>query len=115
MATKATARENKRYLAFMVDTGAPVDAVELKKELFTSIFSFIGELGFSQADPKLIEFNQKTSMGIIKCSVERLDSVRCSLSLLKSISGRMAAIRLLGNSGTLKSLRGAMKRERVKG
>jgi ribonuclease P/MRP protein subunit POP5 len=105
MSVKATMRDKRRYISFRIEASAPLGEDEVKKGLAGAVLSFIGEAGFARAGPRLIKFDSVAGFGELRCAADQVESVRSSLALLSSINGKKAAIRILGNSGSLKKLR----------
>ncbi|MFH1447729.1 MAG: Rpp14/Pop5 family protein [Candidatus Micrarchaeota archaeon] len=106
MLLKPTIREKKRYIAFRIEAEVKLSEGELRNGLQDALLSFVGEFGYSKANPKIIQFNSANRFGIMRCVPEEMNAMRTSLALINSISGKKVAVRLLGASGTLRKLRG---------
>ncbi len=105
MSVKPTMRDKRRYVSFMVEAESPVSEKEVFEAVLGSILSFLGELGYSKANPKPMKFESSTGFGILRCAATETDSVRSSLAFLSKINGKRAAIRLLSNSGSIRKLK----------
>lgn len=104
MGVKPTMREKRRYLGFRIEADGRLSGKEAEAGVLKGILSFIGELGFAKANPKLIRFDPESGIGILRCNVPKVERVQGALSLVNSIGGKKAAIRLLGVSGSIKKL-----------
>lgn len=82
-------RENKRYLL--------LKGKNLKRNVYNSVFQYIGTLGMSEASLQWIFLEGES--GVISINRESLDKVRASFCLYKD---RIEVIRV---SGTLKGLK----------
>ncbi|MFH0817882.1 MAG: Rpp14/Pop5 family protein [Candidatus Micrarchaeota archaeon] len=111
MTVKPTMRDKRRYVSFKIEAEMPVSEKEAFDAIFCSILSFLGEFGYSKANPKQIRFDQKTGFGVIRCSATEVENVRASLAYLSKIVNRKAAVRLLSNSGSMKKLKQRLARE----
>lgn len=92
-----TMREKKRYLHLRFECGRALSENEARDELYNAVLSFIGELGFSKAKPKLVEF--KDNSGILLCSNEEVQRVKAALALVSRVGGTDGSIRVLKVSG----------------
>jgi ribonuclease P/MRP protein subunit POP5 len=95
----------RRYLLFKVVSEATPDEKTIWEHLRDSIYMLYGAKGLSLVDPNLIEYNEKTKTGIIRCAHDTDRFLRTSLATIVAVSGSPAAIRVQRSSGTIKSLR----------
>ncbi|MFH1470122.1 MAG: Rpp14/Pop5 family protein [Candidatus Micrarchaeota archaeon] len=105
MAVKPTMRDKRRYVSFRIEAEGPISEKEAFDSLASSLLSFLGELGYSKANPKPMKFESSTGFGIIRCAVPEVDNVWAGLALISKINGKKAAVRLLANSGSIKKLK----------
>ena len=94
-----TQRTNKRYFAFELIGGAGVDRSDLLREIFSCAGSLIGDLGSSECDIRLLDFED--SKGVVRCLRERVDMTRAVLASVSSVNGNPVIIHVLGISGTV--------------
>lgn len=95
----------RRYLLFKVTSEATPDEKMIWGQLRDSVCTLYGAKGLSLVDPNLIEYNEITKMGIIRCTHDTERFLRASLATIVDISGSPAALRVQRSSGTIKSLR----------
>ena len=106
MTVKPTMRDKRRYVSFRVEVEGGAGEREIREGVLSTLLTYLGELGFSKAGPRIAYFKPSKGLGIIKCSVESVNEVRAGLALVSKIGGRKAAVRLLGNSGSICKLKG---------
>jgi RNase P/RNase MRP subunit POP5 len=95
----------RRYILFNISTdSAPVEKM-IWETIRDSILTLYGSKGYSLIDPNLIEYNEATKTGIIRCTHDTEKFLRASLAMVVSISNFPAAFRIQRTSGTLKTLR----------
>ncbi|NYZ76391.1 ribonuclease P protein component 2 [Candidatus Micrarchaeota archaeon] len=97
-----TMREKRRYIHFKLECNRRLSETEAKDELYNAILSFLGELGFSKANPRLVEFNDNS--GILMCCNPEVQRVKAALALVDKIKGENGCIRVLKVSGMIGKL-----------
>jgi len=95
----------RRYLALSIDGGDAYSEQEVSDALHQAVRELFGDYGVSCLQPKLIEFDEETSKGIVRCSRSHTREMRAALALITEISNSDAAVRVMGASGTIKSLK----------
>ena len=98
-----------RYVGFKVLSPTPPGEEEIREGVWRSITDLFGAYGLSKIGPKMIEYDQAQSIGIIRCSHLHLPMLRASLASITSLRGNPTALFILRVSGTLKALRTALK------
>jgi ribonuclease P/MRP protein subunit POP5 len=98
-----TIKEKRRYIHFRLDCACRLSEKEAKEELHKAILYFLGELGFSKANPKLIDF--KDNSGILMCSNSEVQKVKAALALVSKIKEEKGCIRVVKVSGMLSKLK----------
>jgi len=93
----------KRYILFRLE-GQDLDKEQMKRSLYAEALKFFGEFGLSIVALKLVEFDEKKNLGIIRCSREHYESVLGFLALIEVLNGVPSRLRTLKSSGTVKSL-----------
>lgn len=104
----------RRYLLFTVSTEHPLGEKKIWETLRDSILTLYGSKGLSLIDPNLIEYNEETKTGIIRCTHDTERFLRASISIIVDISSTPAAIRVQRISGTIKTLRRKAGIEKLK-
>ncbi|MEZ5336154.1 MAG: Rpp14/Pop5 family protein [Methanolobus sp.] len=92
-------RENKRYLAFELIAEGIVSRDELIREIFSVSGSLLGDLGSSECNIWLFEF--ENNRGIISCDRDYVWKTRAALATITSIKGKRVSVHILGVSGTV--------------
>jgi RNase P/RNase MRP subunit POP5 len=95
----------RRYLLFNVSTGSAPEEKAIWEALRDSILTLYGAKGLSLIDPNLIEYNEETKNGIVRCTHDTERFLRASLASIVNVSGTPAVIRVQRTSGTIKALR----------
>jgi len=93
----------KRYILFEY-SGSSVTEPDLKKFLYSEALKFFGEYGLSFAGLKLMEYDEKKKIGIIRCERSHLDQSLGFLALATIARGRVVSKK---SSGTIASLKSA--------
>ncbi|MEM3555844.1 MAG: Rpp14/Pop5 family protein [Candidatus Micrarchaeia archaeon] len=93
---KPTMKERRRYVKVRFE-GEEVSEREAREAVDNAVLSFLGELGFSKANPRLVEF--KNNEAVILCSHSEVQKVKAALALVDRIKGKPGCIRILRVSG----------------
>ena len=94
----------KRYILFQY-AGPEMPQEELKRGIYNEAMRFFGELGISYAGLKLMEYDEKTRQGILRCERSYLDKMLGFMALVSQIDRKDARIRTLKSSGTIAALK----------
>ncbi|MEW6329662.1 MAG: Rpp14/Pop5 family protein [Candidatus Micrarchaeota archaeon] len=105
MVYKPTMREKRRYVLFEVKAESAIGERDAREGIYDGLLKFLGEYGSSLAGPKVLEFDEKSARGVLRCARDEIVSVKAALALMNNIAGRKAAVRALGVSGTIKKLK----------
>ncbi len=90
-----------RYVLFMSSSEINVEVEE--KGLLAEIMRYIGELSYSEANPRIAaQYSQR--LFVIKTNRGYENSIILALSFIKEIRGRKIGFFSLKSSGTIKSL-----------
>lgn len=95
----------KRYILFEFQ-GPDMPEQELKRGIYNEAMKFFGELGISYAGLKLLEYDNKTKQGILRCERSYQEKVLGFLALASSVNQNPARLKSIKSSGTIKSLKG---------
>jgi RNase P/RNase MRP subunit POP5 len=95
----------RRYLAISLDGDDVYSEQEVSEALYQAVRELFGEYGVSSIRPRLIEYDQEKREGIVQCDRGHTREMRAALALVTVISNSDAAVRVMGASGTIKSLK----------
>ncbi len=98
----------RRYLAISLDGEDAYSEQEISNALYQAVQDLFGDYGVSVLRPRLIKYDEETSKGIVRCNRSHMREMRAVLALMTEISNREAAVRVMGASGTIKSLKAAI-------
>lgn len=93
----------RRYIAFKVE--GETSKRELEEAIRGSVERLYGLNGLWKLEPTLIEFDEESRIGIVRCNHRGLPWMRAALTALTEIKGSKVAIHVLRVSGTLRALR----------
>ncbi|HLD80715.1 MAG TPA: Rpp14/Pop5 family protein [archaeon] len=104
-------KPRERYLHFEVlsPEGTPAQGLSERDVSFSvnsAVISFLGQVGFAAASPRLVSFDPQAGAGVLKCNLESLEFVRSALLFLTEVSQREVVVNVLRASGTIKALKG---------
>jgi len=99
-------REKRRYIHFRFECSCRLTESEARDEIHRAILSFLGELGFSQAHPRLVEFSDNS--GLLLCSNSEVQKVKAALALVSKVKGEEGCIRVLKVSGMISKAKNDM-------
>jgi RNase P/RNase MRP subunit POP5 len=94
----------RRYLALKVDCDQPLESLVLSDAIWSAVLRLFGEVGASQAGLYLVRFDEKTRVGVLRCSHLSLPVVRAAVASITRIGDAKAAVHVLRVAGTLKAL-----------
>jgi len=98
-------RKRRRYLGVKADCARALTAKEMVDTIQRGVIDLCGVVGLSTVEPSLIEFDEESQRGILRCNRERVRTLRAALALITDVGGTPTAIRVTGVSGTIRSLR----------
>jgi RNase P/RNase MRP subunit POP5 len=94
----------RRYFALKVDCDQPLESMVLSDAIWSAVLRLFGEVGASQAGLYLVRFDEKTRIGVLRCSHLSLPVVRAAVASITRIGDAKAAVHVLRVAGTLKAL-----------
>lgn len=103
---KSTMKENWRYIAFHLLSKTPAHEQDVVKAVTSSILRMFGEIGASETNVWLIEFDEKTQSGILRCSHTAVQTVVASITTVNKVNEQDAAFIVKGVSGTINKVKG---------
>ena len=95
----------RRYIAVEIDSDRTFNEKEFRNAIWSNILRLFGEVGASQTDFTLIDYNQTKSQAILRCSHKALELVKAVIVSVTEIEEELATVHILQISGTLKALR----------
>lgn len=98
-------RPPRRYLVFKLVSDTALSPETVAAEIERSLGRLFGDVGVLQAFPRLIAFNPKTMMGVVRCSGGWVEQVRAALALTTKVEGHASAFLVVRSAGTIKLLR----------
>ncbi|MEK6941930.1 MAG: Rpp14/Pop5 family protein [archaeon] len=105
---KASKRPKKRYLLFEVKSLQTLESDFVKRFLVFSLRDFFGAK-FEQKRIWVVLFDQKKSMGIIRCSHLAANEISVFLGALNSLGGKKVSLLAILSSGSIKKLKQKIK------
>lgn len=98
-------RKRRRYLKFWIRGDDAFSVKEVADAIQRSVLTLYGVHWLSAIEPNLIEFDEDSQSGILRCNHSHLREMRASLAFITSIGESKAAIRVERVSGTIRSLK----------
>jgi len=98
-------RIRKRYIAIKILSQKQQTKQETLKSIRNAMATLYGEHIVSQVDLRILEYNQRNSQAILRCTHNTLYQLRESIAKVTEIADTPATIRIIGVSGTIKRLR----------
>lgn len=101
----ANMRERERYLVFEIISNANFSLEQAVNAIWNAVFQLFGDVGassFSIWIPSNL-FDEKNSVGIVRCNHQAVECVRAALASIKEIEGASVTFKTLGVTGTIKS------------
>jgi ribonuclease P/MRP protein subunit POP5 len=98
----------RRYLAITLDGEGTYHEEEVSAMLSDAVRDLFGYFGLTTLEPRLIEFDEESQKGIVRCSRSHARKMRAAMALITETSNEDAAVRVTTASGTIKSLKAAI-------
>lgn len=95
----------KRYIVFKAKSEAKISEEDVKTGFYSFFLKFFGEYGYSKLAYKLLQFNEKQGLGLIRCERSSLYEILGALALIENLNGKKVRTISLASSGTIKTLR----------
>ncbi|MDH5770191.1 MAG: hypothetical protein OEZ25_02730 [Candidatus Bathyarchaeota archaeon] len=100
----------RRYIAFKVSGTHIFSKRDLYNE-FTQMLNVFNKSEIGDRTIRVIRYDQLAGLGIIRCGHKSVDKVKLVLKKVRTISGKLVTIDVIGVSGTIR----ALKRKYVSG
>ncbi len=95
----------KRYIVFQTKSAEKISESDVKGGLYAFLLKFFGEYGYSKLSYKLLQYDEKSGLGLIRCERGVLHELLGALALIENLNGKKARTVSLASSGTIKTLR----------
>ncbi|HIJ97464.1 TPA: ribonuclease P protein component 2 [archaeon] len=99
---KPSQKENWRYIAFELISNANFTDKDIVRAITSANLRLYGEVGTSEENLWLIEYNANKKSGIIRCSHKAQQKVIAALTIITKINEQDSVFNILGVSGTIK-------------
>lgn len=96
-------RTKRRYIALEVIGASKVSESDVIMQVTRAHARYAGEKAFHKASPWVIEFDEESQQGIVRCNLAGLDDLRTSLTLITEVHGEPVIFRSAGVSGTIRA------------
>ncbi|HIH30819.1 TPA: hypothetical protein HA243_05445 [Candidatus Micrarchaeota archaeon] len=105
---KPSGRFKRRYVSFSLSVaGMPPSTDAARKIIHEHFLSFYGELGISELAFKLVEYDQKSGRGIIRCARGGNDKAIFCMACMHEWEGKTCRLEPITTSGSVrKALKG---------
>jgi len=95
--------ERNRYIVFKLYSNNDISRENLVKDIWRNLLTIYGEYGASKTNFWLIEYDEKTKKGIVRCTHTTVNMLRTVLALTTKIAETPVMVKILGISGTIKT------------
>jgi ribonuclease P/MRP protein subunit POP5 len=95
----------RRYLALKIEHIKEINERDLENAFLGAVSRLFGEYGASKTGLVLLSHDPVKNFVVLRCTNTALDMVKASLASITEIGSEPAVVRVLGVSGTLRSLR----------
>ena len=104
-------RGSRRYVALLVASDIDLSREKLSDEVEVAVRRLFGEQGVLWAAARLIDYDTKRMICIVRCSHLWVERLRAAVALTTEIDGSRVAFFTLGSAGTLAALREFLHRQ----
>jgi ribonuclease P/MRP protein subunit POP5 len=101
-------REKRRYITFKIACASPLSKKDAIRALWDNAFDTLGSLGCADSAFWVIDFDEKTQEGIVRCDNINTARVLASLCLLRMASNKKARIHIISVTGTVKKAKNTL-------
>jgi len=95
----------RRYVATVVEGSRTFAERDIFDAVWTSLVQLFGEVGASQAELYLVEYDEEKGRVTFRCSHKSLEMTKASIAATTEVANQKASLRMIRVSGTLRSLR----------
>jgi len=100
---KPSARFKRRYVSFSLAVqGSPPTPSEAKSIVHEHFLSFFGEIGIASLAFKLVKYDGKNGVGILRCARDSVDETVFCMACLHDRNGVAARLEPLATSGSVR-------------
>lgn len=98
-------RDRNRYMLFEAISEGRFNKAGVSQAIWASALQFLGELGASKLNLKLVEWDEGDQVGILKVDHRGVDGARAALALITEIEKNKLIFHVLKVSGILRKSR----------
>ena len=98
-------RKRRRYLKFWIRGDEGFSVKEVADAIQRSVLALYGVQGLSTIEPNLIDFDEDSQSGVLRCNHSNIREIRASLAFITNIGESATAIHIDKISGTIRSLK----------
>jgi RNase P/RNase MRP subunit POP5 len=95
----------RRYLKFFLTSDLEIKSSSFLKAIQNSLIRLFGVKGLLDSNLKLITYDEKNGVGIIRCNHTSTRLVRAAIAMITHIESTPISIHVMKSSGTIKSLK----------
>jgi len=95
--------DRNRYIVFKIYSDNYISKEDLTRDIWRTLLAMYGEYGASKTNFWLIEYDENTKKGIIRCTHTTINMIRAVLTFITKIAETPVIVRTLGVSGTIKT------------
>lgn len=103
-----TMREKRRYITFALECAAPLAKKDAIRALWDNALDTMGSLGCADSAFWVVDFDEKTQSGVVRCDNINASRVLASLCLLSRASNKKARIHIISVTGTVKKAKNTL-------
>ncbi len=103
-------REKHRWILIEI-IGDSISKDELIKAINQKIYELYGTVYGAKVRYRLVDFDEKENIGIIRINLDAIDLFRATLPFIKEVSGKKVLINDVLVSGTINALRKKMSKK----
>lgn len=96
-------RLKKRYLLYKIE-GQQLDEKTARGVARGAVYSFLGQHGASEANAKVMGFDEHKQLFFLRCSLYALEEVIAALAFVTLFNGKPITLRLQKMSGSVKNV-----------
>ncbi|MBS7287916.1 MAG: hypothetical protein KIH01_04025 [Candidatus Freyarchaeota archaeon] len=99
------AKTRRRYVVFHVTSDGEFEYEEVSQSIWDMLLRLFGELGVSLMDLRLMEYDEQSGFGILRCTHKTVDAVHAGVSMISNIEGTPVLIDVKKITGSLRKAR----------
>ncbi|MEM0372404.1 MAG: Rpp14/Pop5 family protein [archaeon] len=101
-------REKRRYITFKIACASPLSKKDAVRALWGAALDALGYIGCADSAFWVIDFDEKTQEGIVRCGNTSVSRVLAALCLLGKASNKKARVHIISVTGTVKKAKNTL-------